>query len=248
MNTPTNTVIYDIKALFRNIQKWGEINGIIPNGKTSAQMMKYGEEDGELFAGLGRSKDELTKDSIGDAWVVMSNVIGTHLRDTESKKQAWQVLADHYDYAVHTLEKDKRPKSGSGSYPLEFLANIDCPYKLGMLARYYSTLYLADIMGLPVSTQSVSRGDMLGGIFLVNMRLCEIKGWSFAACLEMAFEEIKNRRGYLLPNGVFVKESDMSEEEKAMYLQDNASGVEWEVYKEVRTVNEPKGVADYLKP
>lgn len=257
-NSEPKLTVYNIASLFENIEKWGMINGIIPNGNSHSQMMKYGEEDGELAKGIARNNDELIKDSIGDAWVVMSNVIGAHLRESKSKKQASQRLMAHYFHARHNLYPKERPAGSQGNYSLEYISKIDCPYKLTMLARYYSTLYMASMMELPVSTNSVSKGDMLSGIFAANIRYCEIRGWDFADCLSIAFKEIKDRRGYLQPNGVFVKESDMTEEQKAMYLQDNATGVEWLNYESYTPVCDPlnagqygsdvKGVADYLKP
>lgn len=53
---------------------------------------------------------------------------------------------------------------------------------------------------LPLIKDSV--GDVL--VCLINM--CALLDISITDCLRLAYEEIKDRKGTLLPNGVFVKE------------------------------------------
>lgn len=49
--------------------------------------------------------------------------------------------------------------------------------------------------------------DGIGDVLVTLIIYSELRGLSLAGCLAAAYEEIKDRRGTLLPNGVFVKES-----------------------------------------
>ncbi len=49
--------------------------------------------------------------------------------------------------------------------------------------------------------------DGLGDVLVCLINFAEIERLSLVECLESAYNEIKDRRGTLMPNGVFVKES-----------------------------------------
>ena len=48
--------------------------------------------------------------------------------------------------------------------------------------------------------------DAVGDVVVCLINLCALEGTTLAECLGGAWEQIKDRRGILLPNGVFVKE------------------------------------------
>lgn len=48
--------------------------------------------------------------------------------------------------------------------------------------------------------------DAVGDTLVCLINMCELLGISLTECLSLAYDEIKDRRGTLLPNGVFVKE------------------------------------------
>lgn len=50
--------------------------------------------------------------------------------------------------------------------------------------------------------------DAIGDIQVVLIILCEQLGIDYDECLEIAWEEIKDRKGKMI-NGAFVKESDL---------------------------------------
>lgn len=50
--------------------------------------------------------------------------------------------------------------------------------------------------------------DAVGDILVVLTIYCQQKGWSIAECFELAYNEIKNRKGKMV-NGSFVKEEDL---------------------------------------
>lgn len=48
--------------------------------------------------------------------------------------------------------------------------------------------------------------DALGDVLVCLLIYCALKDLNLTTCLEFAYKEIKDRRGELLPNGVFVKD------------------------------------------
>lgn len=52
------------------------------------------------------------------------------------------------------------------------------------------------------------RKDAIGDILVVLTIYCQQKGWSIAECFELAYNEIKNRKGKMV-NGSFVKSEDL---------------------------------------
>lgn len=48
--------------------------------------------------------------------------------------------------------------------------------------------------------------DAVGDVLVCLVNLCALKGTSLGECLSLAYDQIKDRKGTLLPNGCFVKE------------------------------------------
>ena len=48
--------------------------------------------------------------------------------------------------------------------------------------------------------------DGVGDVMVCLINYCALQDINLVACMELAYEQIKNRKGTLLPNGVFVKE------------------------------------------
>lgn len=48
--------------------------------------------------------------------------------------------------------------------------------------------------------------DGVGDVLVTLIIYCDLKGISITDCLSLAYDEIKNRKGTLLENGVFVKD------------------------------------------
>lgn len=49
--------------------------------------------------------------------------------------------------------------------------------------------------------------DAVGDVLVCLINFCELSGLDIVKCLEGAYNEIKDRKGFLMPNGVFVKEA-----------------------------------------
>lgn len=48
--------------------------------------------------------------------------------------------------------------------------------------------------------------DAVGDILVCLIIYCEMKGFTLKECLEQAYNEIKDRKGYMSHSGVFIKE------------------------------------------
>ena len=48
--------------------------------------------------------------------------------------------------------------------------------------------------------------DAVGDVLVCMINFCELAGLDMVDCLQGAYNEIKDRKGTLLPNGVFVKD------------------------------------------
>jgi phosphoribosyl-ATP pyrophosphohydrolase len=47
--------------------------------------------------------------------------------------------------------------------------------------------------------------DAIGDVGVTLLMQCAIQGVTFTECLEAAFDQIKDRKGFLRPDGVFVR-------------------------------------------
>ena len=55
--------------------------------------------------------------------------------------------------------------------------------------------------------------DAVGDVMVCLVNYCAIKDISLVDCMRVAYDQIKHRKGVLLPNGVFVKNDGVSPEE-----------------------------------
>jgi len=51
--------------------------------------------------------------------------------------------------------------------------------------------------------------DSIGDVFVTLVMVAETSGLDISECIDMAYEEIKCRKGYLTPEGVFIKEVEL---------------------------------------
>jgi len=49
--------------------------------------------------------------------------------------------------------------------------------------------------------------DSVGDVMVCLVNYCALQDINLVDCMEVAYDQIKNRRGTLLPNGLFVKET-----------------------------------------
>lgn len=170
------------------VLEWSAARGILANGKIATQNSKFYEESGELALGICKSKLPLIKDSIGDALVVMTNILGIAKCD----------LRDHL-----TRAESEYDDVADGQTILS-----DDAHELLNIAFEHSTLVCQKFrLHRGRLAERLAKEDL--HYFLLAMYdLAIVYGTSVAECMSAAYYEIKDRRGYLSADGVFIKEAD----------------------------------------
>lgn len=69
--------------MFNKIRNWARERNLVEGSTPQAQMVKLVEEIGELAGGIAKKKDDVIKDSIGDAIVVLTIIAAQHDLDME---------------------------------------------------------------------------------------------------------------------------------------------------------------------
>ncbi len=107
------------------------------------------------------------------------------------------MMPEMYDYQFEELES----KVLDWSADRKILTNSTSAVQLMKAMTEMGELMDAELKNhMPGITDGV--GDVL--VCLINY--CAIRGTNVVDCLDAAYEEIKDRKGTLMPNGVFVKE------------------------------------------
>lgn len=78
-----------------NVVQWAEDRNLLSGSTRKDQMVKLVEEIGELAAGIAKGKEDIVKDSIGDALVVLTIIAeqsGTSI--VECLGLAWDEIKD----------------------------------------------------------------------------------------------------------------------------------------------------------
>jgi NTP pyrophosphatase (non-canonical NTP hydrolase) len=65
---------------------------------------------------------------------------------------------------------------------------------------------VGELAGAIAKKKGSETADGIGDVTVVLIMLCELKGLDFHACVQHAYNEIKDRKGYLSPEGVFIRE------------------------------------------
>lgn len=60
----------------------------------------------------------------------------------------------------------------------------------------------AELKGSDLDTE-----DAIGDVMVCLIIYCALKDIDLVGCMQLAYDTIKNRRGYLTPDGTFVKEA-----------------------------------------
>lgn len=50
--------------------------------------------------------------------------------------------------------------------------------------------------------------DAIGDVIVTLIAVATLEGTNIERCMGLAYDEIKNRRGYLNEDGIFIKEED----------------------------------------
>lgn len=167
------------KELYELTHKWASDRGIAQNGRVYTQVLKLISEFGELCDAIIKDRPHEIKDALGDMCVVVSNIIS--------------IIGSQGDIDLF-IEKFNEPLQQS----LKIEQDIE-KHK-----RFLISGICADCMdGLDIEIPS-----MLD--IIPRMRhLANHYNFKLLECWESAYNEIKDRKGYLNEFGNFVKEGDV---------------------------------------
>ena len=171
-----------MENLINNVEQWAEDRNIIQGSEPDKQFLKLVEELGELAEGVSERNLVKTFDGTGDVIVVAI------------------ILAKQFDVKLNFRPEINVQKS----QPDALFPNS---------TRRYLALAVASvgaIGGLLArrNPKPESIGALLSLLIEHLVRLTAQLGTTIEACLEIAWGEIKHRKGRMV-DGVFVKEEDL---------------------------------------
>lgn len=194
--------LYQIPELIQKIKGWSQARGILDNGIWYTQATKMYEEDGEIAPGVAKSKRNLIIDGVGDMIVVMVNLLELVSLKAE---------------AIESMVQAARNFQG-------LTGNAHRHYHKLRLHTTMAVDYLWDVAGVD-SPKQIPRERFqdedtkfvvghLAESFIYSHALANAYEFTLEQALSMAWDEIKDRTGFLNADGVFVKESDMTEADR----------------------------------
>lgn len=191
-----------IKTQEKVIQ-WSTVRRILSESKPHEQFNKLVEEVGELANGIAKNKLDVIKDSVGDALVVLTNLLAM----TGSKFNLDKLNEENSDVEFGFISKSKSPHIQM----LQVQANLG--YMATVLSDYVHDIF-NDESEEPVELADYIYPEEYAG-FVENLRaISSIYGFTVEEAFESAYNEIKDRKG-MMKNGSFVKYEDLSPEEQA---------------------------------
>lgn len=168
------------------ITAWGEARGIVANSDPFAQACKTHEEVCELLE--------------ADASIRALDAIGAFTGDY--KDELKDAIGDVYVTLVMVCACNKTLMTGN-EYDRSLLPEKVSPIKdlLSCMAYLFHACALADVTNHAshVYSEALTMEESLRTV-------CEYHKLNFTDCVAQAYSEIKDRKGYLRPDGVFVKE------------------------------------------
>lgn len=169
--------------ILNKVKKWFVDRDLENGGRLDKQSLKLSEEFGELCAGFLKKNEALTKDSIGDCAVV---VVGLALLIKED---------------VHGIFEE--------SDSVMWLIHHDLIRRNDVMG--YFKLLNANISEFQLSQELESKGLCRHNLVRAVAYLKSISkalDYDFTDCFELAYNEIKDRKGKW-SDGSFVKEEDL---------------------------------------
>ena len=168
------------------ITQWGVDRRIVQNATAFAQTRKTHEEFCELVDALAIMK-HATPVNMDDAILMLECV-----RDAIGDIYVTLVMVCACNDTPIRMELDFAQIGGMEKGPLKFIESL-----------------IPDLIRDAVednTTVRITARRIVCGL----MALCDSMGLDFIACVEQAYNEIKDRRGTLREDGVFVKEESVS--------------------------------------
>lgn len=171
---------------FKLFHGWAEDRGIYKNSTALAQSLKGNSESGEMCDAVIKGDRDGVLDGIGDTCVCLYNtavLAGVSERITVGASVS---LVDDVQVIAARTHREVADVS------LEVAAIHSFQFTRGLL--------------------ETAKADLSGAIDSAMRCLCklaEMHDSTITECMALAWEEIKDRRGFLNSDGVFVKECDV---------------------------------------
>lgn len=199
---PRRIRLYSFGQCVENVIGWSKARGIVDNGKWTSQITKFYEEDGEAATGISKTKRRLIMDGLGDALVVLVNILATakynlDVIDVMVKRARGRIEEDVPHGDVHRLFHKMR---------LYFTLMNDAFYQ-GDDWRIRNNVSVEEQPRLPDVFNVDIEEYMLLALWHMEA-LARAYEMTLEQCFSLAWDEIKDRKGFLNADGIFVKESD----------------------------------------
>lgn len=186
-----SVLVCTIAKCVKLVKGWSKERGILDNGKLETQITKFFEELGEIAAGISKNKPEMIMDGIGDALVVLVNII--ELGDANS---------GYLTVAEDCIESGLRLGVEDVAEVEENLNNAGYPHQqyLHAIESFATTFMEGKDHGFDFVSLGLAHLARIALYYKLDIR----------HCFSLAWHEIKDRKGYLNADGIFVKEADLA--------------------------------------
>lgn len=196
---PRDVPLFSVAECVENVVGWSTARGILENGRWATQVTKFYEEDGEAATGISKTQRQAIMDGLGDALVVLVNI--TALIDWTPK-----VIAVMLDRARDRIENNV-PFGDSHrlfhKMRLNFTLMNDVVYNA-------CDMYPLKDNGRPLlgNDEGIEFEELMLKSLWHMEALARAYEVTLEQCFSMAWDEIKDRKGYLNADGIFIKEAD----------------------------------------
>jgi hypothetical protein len=166
----------DFMSIVNNVLVWSNDRGILEHGTSRKQLYKALSEVGELADGIAKGSLDEMADALGDIAVCLVNA--NALLEAPPLLQPVRVQTSDTDRHFSDL--------------LYLLSTALCPGQ--------------EVLRQGEDKTAVYIGRLFSFALQELHNISECNGLNFFECCETAWHEIKDRKGYLTADGVFVKE------------------------------------------
>lgn len=180
-----------MEELVSNVQSWGKQVKIIGNGNWLTQASKLIEEVGEGAGWLCRGNAAEVKDAVGDKCFLIAMVT------TLLELDAVEIMCSEVEYDCGTQGR------GESLFAHTLLHKVNLWLATGI-----------DQASDPVSMDSGVNKDFIAGSFTHAVswlrEYATVNGFTLEDAFSMAWDTVKDRKGRLTPEGVFIKMSELA--------------------------------------
>ena len=185
-----SVLVYSIANCAEHVKGWSKERGILDNGKLETQITKFFEEFGEIATGISKNKPELIMDGIGDALVVLVNILELGKDKLSGEMTTAEIIEHGLQLQVDDVA-DVEEHFDDNGYPHHLYLHA---------TEIFATAFIRSDAGFDQLNWALYRLAKLALYYRLDIR----------HCFSLAWHEIKDRKGYLNADGIFVKEADLA--------------------------------------